>query len=148
MLWGWFFTILFLTAAVYVIRAGSRTAKFAILIMILGVALTAASYALGTHKWLPLNQTVLIIDVIALALFGVLAARSSALWPIFLVGWQIATVVIHIVSLFAVNLVPDAYGIGQGIWAYLQFATIFGATLMERRRATRNSSQQRSESEA
>jgi hypothetical protein len=145
MFWAIFFWVLFLSATGYVLVKGSRPAKLAICVMIFGVAATTAVYALGTHKWLPLNQSILIIDMIALTLFGILAVRSSALWPIFLVGWQLATVVIHIVSLFAVDLVPDAYGIGQGIWAYLQFATIFGVSLIERRQATRNSLQERSE---
>jgi hypothetical protein len=148
MLWGWIYIFLVLTAAIYVFAMGSHAAKYAISILFLANALTAAAYGFGTHKWLPMNHTVLIVDTIALVLFGVLAARSDALWPLFVLGWQIATVMIHIVSLFAKKLVPDAYGIGQGIWAYLQFATIFGATLIESRRTTRNYSQEHLENEA
>lgn len=133
MLWAIFFWVLFFGTTGYVLVKGSRLARHAIAIMIFGVVATTAAYALGTHKWLPMNQTVLAIDSVALLLFAALAVRSRQLWPVFLVGWQLATVVIHIGSMFAVKLMPDAYGIGQGIWAYLQFATIFGATLAERR---------------
>lgn len=139
MLWGWAFIILALAATTYVYMVGNREAKFAITTMVLAVGLSAVTYGFGEHKWLALNQIILIVDGFALLLFMGLAARSSALWPIFLVGWQLTTVAIHIVSLFAKNLMPDAYGIGQGLWAYLQFATIFGVTFAARRRTKQNS---------
>jgi hypothetical protein len=139
MIWGWLFIFLILATAIYVFAVGNRTAKYAISTLVLANALTAASYALGTHKWLPLNHTVMLIDTAALIVFGILAARSRAIWPMFLVAWQLATVIIHIASLFAQHLIPDAYGIGQGIWAYLQFATIFGVTVIERRTTMRGS---------
>ena len=140
MIVGIIFWLLFLGATGYILWKGSPPKHQAIGIMIFGVAATTIAIAAGNHKWLPLNLAVLWIDMIALILFMRLAIRSEDYWPLFLVGWQLATVTIHIASSFAQALIPKAYGIGQGIWAYLQFATIFGATVMEQRRAMRSCS--------
>jgi hypothetical protein len=137
---GIIFWLLFLSATGYILLKGNPTQRHAIGIMIFGVVATTIAFVAGSHKWLPLNFAVLGIDIVALALFVRLAIRSNNIWPLLLVGWQLATVVIHLASSFAQDLIPKAYGIGQGIWAYLQFATILIATLKEHRRATRTSS--------
>lgn len=134
MLWGLIFTLLFFSAAAYVVVRGDGFQRCSIGVMIFGVVATFLAYKLGSHKWLPLNFTVLLIDVMALLAFAWIAARSRQFWPLLLMGWQIAAVTIHVASSFAHNLLPKAYGIGQGIWAYLQFGTIFVATVRARRR--------------
>ena len=139
MLWGYIFLFLFLGAVGYVIRKGSRAHIQAIGIMIFGVAATTIIYTIGSHKWLPLNIAVSMIDMIALMLFGLIAHQSKEFWPLLLTGWQLATIVIHIATLYTQNLVPDVYGTVQGIWAYLQFTTIFISALLEHRKAMRAS---------
>jgi hypothetical protein len=134
MIWGLLFALLFFSAAAYVVIKGNLFQRCAISVMLFGVVATFLAYRLGSHKWLPLNHTVLAIDVIALLAFIGIAVRSREIWPLLLVGWQLAGVTIHIASSFAHHLLPKAYGIGQGIWAYLQFGTIFAATLIARRK--------------
>jgi hypothetical protein len=135
MLWGYIFWLLFLTATGYIVRKGSRSQRQAIGIMIFGVLATTIFYAIGRHKWLPLNLAVTMVDIVALFLFWSIAKKSQAFWPLLLTGWQLATVLIHIASLFAQKLLPDAYGTVQGMWAYFQFITILSVTIMERRKA-------------
>lgn len=134
MIWGLLFALLFFSAAVYVVVKGDSFQRAAIGVMLFGVIATFFSYKLGSHKWLPMNVTVLMIDLLALLAFSWIAMRSRQYWPLLVVGWQIAAVTIHIASSFAQNLLPKAYGIGQGIWAYLQFGTIFAATMIGRRK--------------
>lgn len=134
MLWGIIFWLLFLSAAGYVLIKGDFHKRLAIGTMIFGVVATTIAYGSGSHKWLPLNVSVLLIDIIALIAFAWIARASREIWPLFLVGWQIATVTIHIASSFAVSLLPNAYGIGQGIWSYLQFGTILVATVLAQRK--------------
>jgi hypothetical protein len=134
MLWGLIFTLIFFSAAAYVVVKGDSFQRCAIGVMMFGVVATFFAYKLGSHKWLPLNISVLLIDALALLAFGLIALRSRQFWPLLLVGWQIAAVTIHVASSFALNLLPKAYGISQGIWAYLQFGTIFVATIMARRK--------------
>jgi hypothetical protein len=134
MFWGIIFWLLFLSAAGYVLVRGDRQKRLAIGVMIAGIVATTIVYVSGSHKWLPLNISVLAIDVIALLAFIWITVRSREVWPLLLVGWQLAAVTIHIASSFAYNLLPKAYGISQGIWAYLQFGTIFAATVLARRK--------------
>lgn len=134
MLWGILFWLLFLSVTAYVLIKGDTLKRAAIGTMFFGVSATTIIYALGSHKWLPLNFSILAIDLIALLAFTWISVRSRQIWPLLLVAWQLAAVTIHVASTFAVNLMPRAYGIGQGIWAYLQFATILAATVRDRRR--------------
>ena len=134
MLWGLLFALLFFSAATYVVVKGDRFQRYAIGTMLVGVIATFLVFKLGSHKWLPLNISVLVIDLIALFAFIWIAMRSRQIWPLFLVGWQLAAVAIHLASSFAQDLIPRAYGVAQGIWAYLQFGTIFAATVLARRK--------------
>jgi hypothetical protein len=133
MIWGWLFALLFFAASTYVVVKGDRFHRLAIGVMLLGVFGTFFAYKFGSHKWLPLNLTILTIDMLALLAFAWIATRSRQFWPLLLLGWQIAAVTIHLASSFAQHLLPKAYGVGQGIWAYLQFATIFVATMRAQR---------------
>jgi multisubunit Na+/H+ antiporter MnhC subunit len=134
MFWGVLFWLLFLSATAYILFKGDVLKRVAIGIMIFGVTATTIIYVSGSHKWLPLNLSILAIDLIALLAFIWISARSRQIWPLLLVAWQLAAVTIHVASSFAVDLIPRAYGIGQGIWAYLQFGTIFVATISDNRK--------------
>jgi hypothetical protein len=132
------FTTLVAAALLFTLVRGQSDHRFAVAVLAINVVATAIAYVLGSNKWLPLNGTVFLIDSITLCLFAFLCLRSDKLWPLVLTGWQLAAVLIHIASLFAINLMPQAYGIGQGAWAYLQFATIMWAVWSDRSIQTGN----------
>jgi hypothetical protein len=137
MLAGYLFWLSFIGATLYVLFVGTKETLYSILVMIGGVVATTLVFVFGSNKWLHLDKSVLAIDILALVLFVAIALRSPRWWPLLLCGWQLAAVAIHLATLYASQLLPRAYGIGQGFWAYLEFGTILIVTIIDRKRTTR-----------
>lgn len=58
------------------------------------------------------------IDVVLLAALVLLAWRSTRYWPLWIAGWQFATVVAHLAKLLNPDMLPLGYAIQAQIWAY------------------------------
>jgi hypothetical protein len=117
-------TTISLVITAYVLWRGNFEMRLAILIVLANEMATLMAFAVGSHRWLPLNVTVFAIDMLAFVGYYWLVNRCNNYWPILLAGWQLAGMVIHLASAFVIDLAPNAYGIGQGIWAYLQYAML------------------------
>jgi hypothetical protein len=141
MIAAYFFWISFLATMVVVLIFGTRELRAAIGIMIFGVAATTYIHSIGSTRWIHFNSAIFGIDTTALVMFLWLAFKFEKKWLMLVTGWQLAAVIIHLATFFARDLWPRAYGVGQGVWAYLQYGTMLIATFLEHNQRTKNCSQ-------
>ncbi len=122
-----FLRLFYLTALVsscaYAIRFGGESEKQGAAIMIGGSVLTAIAVALGS-KWKSLQTGVLLVDLAVLFAFLLLALRSDKYWPLWTTAFQVIGVATHLARLADPNIIPRAYSMAQGFWAYPMLAAL------------------------
>lgn len=134
-----YMTIL-LSSCVYAIRFGSESEVTGAGIMLVGSFLTVV-VDIMTPKHVHLLGT-LLVDLAVLAAFFRLALRSDKFWPLWTTAFQIIGVATHLAKLADPVIVPRAYSIAQGFWAYpMLVALVIGARadhIVARNRARRS----------
>jgi hypothetical protein len=93
---------------------GGTTEKRGAGIMVAGSVLTAL---MGTG-WRGPNFGVLLVDLGVLAALMVLMLRTDKYWLLWMTAFQLIGVMSHIARLMDAAILPRAYSIGQGFWAY------------------------------
>lgn len=100
-------------------------------IMILGSILTAI---MGTG-WHGVNFGVLLVDLVVLAALMALMLRADKFWLLWMTAFHVIGVLTHIAKLVDPAILPRAYSIGQGFWAYpMLIALVLGVSEERRRR--------------
>lgn len=112
------FDILLFTACGYGLLRGKQEER---LIAIVCILANFASYALvGPVKlsYLRVESGVLIVDLIALAVFTYVALRSDRFWPLWVSGLQLTTSIGHLLKVIEPDLLPLAYAAALRFWSY------------------------------
>jgi cytochrome bd-type quinol oxidase subunit 2 len=117
------YLITLLSCCAYAIRFGGETERQGVGIMAGGSVLTAVAVAFGS-KWQSLQTGVFIVDLGVLAAFLTLALRSDKYWPLWTTAFQVIGVATHLARLADPAIVPRAYSIAQGFWAYPMLAAM------------------------
>lgn len=119
-----------MSSCAYVLLFGGILEKYGAAIMIAGSILTAVA---GQHPgWQHPILGIMLIDIAVLAAFVTLALKSDRFWPLWTSGFQLIGVTTHIASALDPAIIPRAYALAQGFWAYPMLITLVLAT-----RATR-----------
>ncbi|MDQ3144200.1 MAG: hypothetical protein M3Q57_04895 [Pseudomonadota bacterium] len=77
---------------------------------------------------------ILLIDVLTLAGFTLLALRSDRFWPLWVAGFQLTTVLSHLIKAIDFDLMPQAYAAAARFWVYPIFLIIVVGTWRAHRR--------------
>lgn len=109
----------------YAFWNGGVTEKQGAGIMIAGSVLTAL---VGTG-WHGVNFGVLLVDLTVLVALVLLTLRTDKYWLLWMTAFHVIGVLTHIAKLIDPGIVPRAYSIGQGFWAYpMLVALILGVS--------------------
>ena len=65
-----------------------------------------------------------LIDLLALSGFLVLVLKSDRFWPLWACGIHLVSVATHLAMLFYPTVLPQAYRVVLGLWAYPMMAAI------------------------
>lgn len=69
----------------------------------------------------------LAIDLVCLFCFLALALRSDRLWPLWAAGFQLVAVLIHLATVWEIDIAPKAYQALQQLWTIpMQLAMLSG----------------------
>ncbi|WP_294292647.1 hypothetical protein [uncultured Sphingomonas sp.] len=90
--------------------------------------------ALGADGFLTANVALMAIDVALLAALVVLAHRSTRFWPLWVAGWQLASVIAHVAKVLDPTMHATGYAIQAQIWGYPMVLAIAIGTARHRRR--------------
>jgi hypothetical protein len=116
-----------LSSCAYAIRCGGKSELIGAGIMIAGSFFTPiigfVSFKLHAHL-----VGAMLIDLAVLAALLTLALRSDKFWPLWTTAFQIIGVATHLAKFVDPAIVPRAYSIAQGFWAYpMLVALVIGA---------------------
>jgi hypothetical protein len=126
-----FYLIALIASCVYAIRRGGPSEKYGATIMLVGSFLTAAA-GLFASGWHHTEGGVLLVDLSVLAAFLTLALTSDKYWPLWTTAFQIIGVATHLARFVDPAIIPRAYSIAQGFWAYPMLAALVIGAKMER----------------
>lgn len=73
-----------------------------------------------------IQTRVFLVDLVTLAAFVAMALRSERFWPLWTAAFQLVAVTTHAAYLADPRIVPRAYVLAQGLWAY----PIWGSVLV------------------
>ena len=108
------FNLLLFGSCGYALWKGTRDAKV-IAVTCLVAAFASLPFITGYES---VEVTVLVVDVVVLALFLYVALRSDRFWPLWIAGLHVTTMFGHALKLMSGDLVPIAYAVALRLWAY------------------------------
>jgi hypothetical protein len=118
----------------FVLRFGGATERVGIYIFALGSVATVPASSPLPVRFQSSELGVLAVDLVVLAALIVLTLRSPRIWPIWATGFHLVAVGTHLVMLTDSQILPRAYALAQGFWAYpMMVATVIGAVSHRRK---------------
>jgi hypothetical protein len=109
---------------------GGVTEKRGAGIMVAGSLLTAL---VGTG-WRGVNSGVLLVDLAVLVALVFLMLRTDKYWLLWMTAFHVIGVLTHIAKMIDPVILPRAYSIGQGFWAYPMLVALVMGVSEERHR--------------
>lgn len=119
----------------YALWRGERPERFAALIMITGSLASIPAAALIKATWVSPELGILGVDLIVLGLFVALSLWSDRFWPMWITGFQLTSVAIHLATMAELTIVPKAYAMAQAFWAYPMLCALLIGTWNVHRKA-------------
>ncbi len=124
MIYGYVYLALLLTTFAFVGMFGEAMERCALAVIALGSVATRLVLVGQNGPWHRVEQTVLLIDCIALIAFMLISLRSKRFWPLWITAFQLIVVVAHAAKSLYPNVIPPAYAIGESMWATFQIALL------------------------
>ncbi len=91
-------------------------------------------WTISARHWSGTEYGVLSVDLAVLFAFLAMALKSNRFWPLWATSFQLISVATHAATLVDPDIVPRAYGLAQGFWAYpILLMMAFAAHLHARR---------------
>lgn len=107
------FSLLLFGSCGYALWKGTRDAR-----IIAATCLIAAFASFPFAGYGSVETTVLVVDLVVLALFLYVALQSDRFWPLWIAGLHVTTMIGHALKLTGGDLVPIAYAVALRLWAY------------------------------
>jgi hypothetical protein len=131
------FLMLCLGGWVYAIGRGGAVERCGALILIAGCLLTGiVAPPIGQH-FHRMEVGIACVDLLILVALATLAVRSRRPWTIWMASLQAVDVLSHIPILLRPIVMPEAYTILQGLWAWPMMLLLITATYRHQQRRKR-----------
>jgi len=118
-----FYLVALISSCAFAIRFGGISERYGAAIMLIGSFLTAVA-GLFASGWHNTEIGVLLVDIAVLAAFLTLALHSDKYWPLWTTAFQVIGVATHLARLIDPAIIPRAYSMAQGFWAYPMLAAL------------------------
>tara|TARA_R110000765_G_C18758442_1_gene588710 strand:- start:238 stop:696 length:459 start_codon:yes stop_codon:yes gene_type:complete len=113
-----FFFSLLMVVCIYSAIWGGKPERRAVMIFIVGLAMTLVAISLSGDKYTHLEIGIFVADVWILLAFVVLALSAERYWTLWICAMQVIQVLSHIPKMLIPELLPQAYYITIAFWAY------------------------------
>ncbi|VWX55893.1 hypothetical protein [Sphingorhabdus sp. 109] len=113
-----FFFSLLIVVCVYSTIKGGAPERRAVIIFIVGIALSMIAATLSNLRFTQLEIGILTSDMAMLAAFVGLALHAERYWTLWLCSMQVIQVLSHIPLMIIPELLPQAYYVIAAFWAY------------------------------
>lgn len=139
--WIIFFWLLLATSCGYALLRGGRCERIAAFVFLSATIVSILAHSPVHVRYVAIELSDLIIDVLVLAALLSLALLSDRFWPLWVAGLQLTTTMSHLLKWIQPDLLPLAYAAAERFWSYpILIILLFGAWRQHRRqRETRQS---------
>lgn len=121
--------VMTLCCCLYAAIAGGATGRAGAAVILCKTILGFCA-VLMDQSWGRTAYPLLLIDSACLALFVVIALRSTHLWPLWTTGCALAAVCVHLASIAQIGFAPMIYQGLKDIWSFpMQFFMVRGIVL-------------------
>lgn len=93
-------------------------------IMLAGSVATFWAHSVRGPESASIQFNLFLVDLLVLCGFVVLVLKSDRFWPLWACGIHLVSVATHLVMLFYPTVLPQAYRVVLGFWAYPMMAAI------------------------
>ncbi|MFN3945312.1 MAG: hypothetical protein ACK4K7_10315 [Allosphingosinicella sp.] len=115
----------------FALKRGGADERIGAAVIAVGSLLSVGAAAAPNGRFQAAETGILIVDLAVLAAFLALALRSERFWPLWATGFHLVAVVTHGAMMVSPGVVPRAYALAQGFWAYpMLFAIAIGTSLL------------------
>jgi hypothetical protein len=87
-----------------------------------------------SERYTSVEVGVVLVDLVTLVGFTAIALFSQRFWPLWVAGFQLTTLVGHLLKAIDWSLLPRAYGTAQAFWSYPILLILAIATWRSHRR--------------
>ncbi|MEO6433423.1 MAG: hypothetical protein ABIO29_05555 [Sphingomicrobium sp.] len=112
------FRLMLVLVAAYAFWRGSRDERLVAGICLAGAILSKLVVSPLQVRYFAIEPAIMTVDLLVLAAFVHIALYSKRFWPLWIAGLQLTTIMGHLLKAVGGDLIPSAYGIALGFWAY------------------------------
>lgn len=112
------FRLLLPLVALYAFWRGSRDERLVAAICVVGAIVSKLVVTPLEQRYMAVEPAIMAVDMVMLAAFVYIALNSKRFWPLWIAGLQLTTIFGHVLMAMSSDLVPKAYGMALGFWAY------------------------------
>lgn len=125
------------TVGVYILKNGAALECRIYLLITVASILSVLAAIAEELNFQRMDSGILAIDAVLLALLLLVALRTNRFWPLWTTGFHSVGVATHIAMATKPDVVPGAYALAQGFWAYpMLIAICLGVRTQRRKTAT------------
>jgi hypothetical protein len=116
MLIGLLFWMLTLLGCGYAVAAGAKDGRWACALLIGASVLSIPAAHIG-HRWNQTEYAILVVDAVLLLGLIALMLKSDRFFPIWMAGFQLASVATHFSTIIVPGFTPGVYRGLESVWA-------------------------------
>jgi hypothetical protein len=110
------FSALMLLCCGYAIFRGGRNGRIVVTLFVAAGVLSIPA-ANSAQQWFHINWATFAIDVCLLAALAPVALFARSFWPVWVVGFHLASIATHLASLLLSHVDPELYYNMQSFWS-------------------------------
>lgn len=107
-----------LGCGVYVVRHGPEQERQVFAALVLASLLSGIIASIDNRHIQSVALSILLVDLLLLLFLLFVASRTDRFWPLWTTGFHLIGVLTNVAMLVNPSVVPRAYALAQGFWAY------------------------------
>ena len=112
------FRLLLPLVALYAFWRGTRDERLVAAICVAGAIVSKLVVSPFDERYMAVEPAIMAVDTLMLVAFIYIALNSKRFWPLWIAGLQLTTIFGHVLMAVSSDLIPKAYGMALGFWAY------------------------------
>ena len=130
----YFFWALLLVTCGYALWRGRRYEQLSALVFITASVVSVLARSPAHERYLGIEISDLVIDLLVLVALVAIALRSDRFWPLWVAGLQLTISMSHLLKAIQPDLVPLAYAAAERFWSYPTLIILFIGAWRQHRR--------------